>query len=204
MPTLERQADSLARVYARSLFDMASERGGQDSIESTLGELEDVVELATEIPSFAEFLTSQILSTEKRAESLRTIFGGRASDVVLNFLLVLNEKNRLDRIGTIASAYDELIQRHFGRVEVDVFTAEQIDNDMVESIKTRLRQVLDKEPIVHRYVDRSMLGGLKLRIGDQLIDNSVSTQLRRIQDRLRVTGTNEIQTRVESLFDDAG
>ncbi|MHC4975259.1 MAG: ATP synthase F1 subunit delta [Planctomycetota bacterium] len=204
MPKLERQADSLARIYARSLFDMASEQGGQKIIESTLGELEAVVEFATEIPAFSEFLTSQILSTEKRGASLRTMFKGRISDVVLNFLLVLNEKGRLDRIATIASAYDELLQKHFGRVEVDVFTAEPIDKKLVKTITDRLREVLSKEPIVHQYTDASMLGGLKLRIGDQLIDNSVSTQLRRIQERLRTTGNSEIQTNVERLFDDAG
>jgi F-type H+-transporting ATPase subunit delta len=203
MPTLDRQADTLARVYARSLFEMASEQGGQEAIESTLSQLEDIVEFTIEIPSFAEFLTSQILSTENRAASLKKMFKGHCDDVVLYFLLVLNKKERLDRLGTIASAYDELLQKHYGRVEVDVFTAEQIDNDLVETIKARLREMLSKEPIVHRYIDRTMLGGLKLRIGDQLIDNSVSTQLRRIQERLRTKGISEIQTGIESLFGDA-
>ena len=203
MATLDQQADALARVYARSLFDLALEKGGQDAIESAYAELEDIVELARADAKFAEFLTSQILGADHRAKSLVTIFRGRASDLTVRFLLVLNEKGRLGHLGAIVAAFDELMQEKFGRVEVDVYTAAPIDHGQLDSIKSRLRTLLNKEPIMHPYTDPSMLGGLKLRIGDQLVDASVSTQLRRIQERLGAQGAAQIRERVNRIIEDS-
>jgi F-type H+-transporting ATPase subunit delta len=204
MATLDRQADALARIYAGALFEEAEQAGGQDAIESTLAELEDILAIAREDARFAEFLTSQILPEDKREASLRTIFKGRVSDLTLYFLLVLNEKGRLDHLGAIATAYDERLQERFGRIEVDVYAASTIDDAQADAIQSRLRDVLGKEPVLHRYVDESMLGGLRLRIGDQLVDASVSTQLRRMRERLGASGADEIRNRIERIIDDAG
>lgn len=203
MARLDRQADALARVYASALFQLAEQAGGQQAIESALAELEDIVSLAREDSRFAEFLTSQILAADKRENSLRAIFAGRISDLTLNFLLVLNEKRRLDHLGAIAGAYDELLQERFGRVEVDVFTAAPINDGQAGAIEGRLREVLGKEPVLHRYVDKAMLGGLRLRIGDQLVDASVSTQLRRMRERLGAGGADEIRRRISRIIEDA-
>lgn len=203
MATLDRQADALARIYARSLFDLAEGEGGQDVIENAYAELEDILELAKENPKFAEFLTSQILGVNERARSIDAIFKGRASALTVKFLQVLNEKGRLGHLGAIVSAFDELMQEKFGRIEVDVFTAAPIDQTQLDSIKKRLRDLLNKEPIMHPYTDASMLGGLKLRIGDQLVDASVSTQLRRIQERLSREGAAQIRERVRTIIDES-
>lgn len=204
MATLDRQADALARIYASALFEKAEQAGGQDAIESTLAELEDILAIAREDARFAEFLTSQILPAEKREASLRTIFKDRVSDLTRNFLLVLNEKGRLDHLGAIAAAYDERLQERFGRIEVDVYAASPIDDAQAGAIEGRLREVLGKEPVLHRYVDESMLGGLRLRIGDQLVDASVSTQLRRMRERLGASGADEIRNRIQKIIDDSG
>lgn len=201
MPLTESPPDALARTYARSLFELAQERGGQAAIESTLAELEDILELARSDAKFSEFLSSRILPAKSRAESLRKIFAGRASDIVLNFLLVLNEKGRLGHFIPIVGAFDELVQETFGRVEVDVYTASPISPQELSMIQDRLRQALGKEPIVHPYTDGSMIGGLKLQIGDQLIDASVATSLRKLRDRLSAEGAAQLRARAERLID---
>lgn len=204
MPMLDRQSDALARIYASALFDLAQEAGGQDEIESIGAQLEDIIELASADAMFSEFLTSQILGVKDRGASLERIFKGRVSDVVLHFLLVLNQKGRLGRLASIATAYDETLQERFGRVEVDVYTASPISDEQAESISSRLHTILDREPVLHRYIDASMLGGLRLRIGDQLVDASVSTQLRRIGEQLSSSGAAEIRDRIDRIITDAG
>src|SRR5947207_1106278 len=179
MPLTDTPPDALARVYAQSLFELAREQGGQGAIESTLGELEDIMDLARADASFSEFLSSRILPAADRAESLKKIFKGRASDLTLHFLQVLNEKGRLGHLPAVAAAYDQIVQNAFGRVEVDVYTAAPISGEELNLIRDRLKRALGKEPIVHPYTDHSMIGGLKLQIGDQLIDASVATSLRK-------------------------
>ena len=72
---MKTQPDALARVYAGALFETADGAGGQSAVESTLAELEDILELARENTAFGEFLSSQILSAPERSASLAAIFG---------------------------------------------------------------------------------------------------------------------------------
>lgn len=195
------QTDAISKVYARSLFELADAKGGQPEIESVAGQLEDIIEITRQSPRFAEFLSSQILSSDKRRDSLRVIFDGRCSDLVLRFLLVCNDKGRLNKLGGIASAYDSLLQDRYGRVEVDVFTAAGLDSRQLDALKDRLKSAIGKEPVLHAYIDTSLIGGMKLLIGDQLIDASVASRLRRMSDRLATSGAPEIRARAAKIFE---
>ena len=76
-------------------------------------------------------------------------------------------------------------QEAFGRVEVDVFTASgSVDDATKSALAADLKKSLGKEPVLHFYADAAMIGGLKLRIGDRLIDGSVAAQLRRMRSAL--------------------
>lgn len=201
MPLTEAAPDALARTYATSLFELVQQQGGQSAIESTFAELEDIMELARSNAQFNEFLSSRILPAKVREESLRRIFGGRASAHVVNFLLVLNQKDRLGHLIPIVAAFDQLMQETFGRVEVDVYTASPISPQELTLIQDRLRRAIGKEPIVHPYTDNSMIGGLKLQIGDQLIDASVATSLRKLREQLAQEGAAQLRARSDSVIE---
>jgi F-type H+-transporting ATPase subunit delta len=178
MPLIDAEPDALAHIYARSLYELADQQGGHAAIESVLGELEDVLELARQDAKFSEFLSSRVLPVAHRAASIDRILKGRASDLLIRFLQILNQKDRLAHLPAIVGALDEMVQHKFGRVEVDLFTAGPISPDELRGIRDTLRTKLGREPVVHPYVDQSMLGGIRLQIGDRLIDGSFSTQLR--------------------------
>lgn len=201
MPLIEAAPDALARVYARSLFEMAQEQGGPALVESTLAEVEDLLEVARTNPAFGEFLSSRILSSKRREASLRAILGGRSSDLVMRFVLTLNSKGRLPHLAPIAAALDQYVQDSFGRIEADVYTASPITPEELRAISDRLRSVLGKEVVVHPYTDGTMIGGLRLQIGDQLIDGSVSTQLRRLRDRMDRGGLPKVRAASERIVE---
>lgn len=204
MPLHEGQPDAVARLYAASLFEVAEAKGGQSTIESIGAQLGDIVEMARADARFAEFLSSRILAHKDRAESLRAILGGKADAMILNLLLVLNDKGRLGHLGVIARAYDEIVQERFGRVEVDVITAAPVDDDQMNALKQRLQARLGKEPVLHRYHDAAMIGGLKLRVGDQLFDASIETSLRRMRERLSSSGAATLKARTDRIIEDKG
>lgn len=201
MPLTTAEPDALSRLYATSVFELAQAEGGQARIEEILGELEDILELARKDYSFGEFLSSLILSRSDRQRSLETMFKGRVSDLTLKFLQVLNRKERLSHLPAIVAAYDEKLQSAFGRVEVDVYTAAPIEEAELAAIKSRLHAVLHKEPVLHPYVDASLIGGIRLQIGDQLIDATVATGLRRLRDQLSTRGAAEIRARGGTIID---
>lgn len=201
MPLLNTQPDALARLYAASLFELAQADGGQSRVEETLNELEEILELTRTNFAFGEFLGSRILPVDARARSLETIFKGKINDLTLRFLLVVNQKERLAHLPAIAAAFDEMIQHAFGRVEVDVYTAEPAGEEDLSSIRARLHSLLGKQPVLHAYTDPDMIGGVKLQIGDQLIDASIAASLRRMRDRLAHQGADELRAAADRIMD---
>ncbi len=199
MALTEAQPDALALTYAKSLFELAEAKGGRETIEATLDELENILELARANPRFAEFLSSRALPAGDRARSLDAIFAGRISDLTRKFLRVLNEKGRLGYLVPIVGGFDQVVQAKFGRVEVDVFTAEPMSPDEFRGVSEALGRALGKEIVAHPYVDASMIGGVKLRIGDQLVDGSVATRLRKMRDLLGSEGLAEVRARMDRI-----
>lgn len=204
MPLAETQPDALAHVYARSLFELAEASGGRARVETVASQIEDIIELARRDADFSEFLASRILPAKARAASLKNVFTSRVDDLVLRFLLVLNEKGRLGYLATIGAAFDAITQERFGRVEVDVYTAAPLDPAELNTIKARLAAILRKDAIVHPYTDPSMIGGVKFRIGDQLVDASIATRLRRVRDQLAGRGAAAVRARASKIIDDSG
>jgi F-type H+-transporting ATPase subunit delta len=200
MPT---QTNALAAVYARSLFELAKQAGGQDKINEVVGELEQIQELLSENREFREFFSSPIVDREKRSKSISRMFENRITDLTLRFLLVLNQKGRLKEFAAIAAAFDHLVQEAFGRIEVDVYTAAPLGREQLESLRKRIKDAIGRDPVLHPYTDASMLGGLKLRIGDQLIDGSVASKLRRMKREL-MSSTGQLRDQLARFIEEGG
>lgn len=198
MPLIEAAPDALAKVYAQGLFAAAEKH--PDGAEGVLGELEDILEMARNDRAFSELLASRLIDAGQRDASLVRLFEGRVSTTTLSFLRLLNRKGRLANLIPITGAIDAMVQERFGRVEVDVFTAAPIAQSELESIKRRLTEALGKEVVLHPYTESAMIGGIKLRMGDQLIDASVRAELNRLRDRL-LSQTGSVRARARDMLD---
>ncbi len=197
------RTDAVSRTYARSLYELA-EGAGADKVKEIAEELADIVELTRSDRTFGEFLQSPIVDAEKRRASLQAIFGDRVTDMTLRFLLVLNDKGRLAQLESIVAAYDALVDEAHGRVEVDLWTAAPMGEEQLQAVTDRIREALGKEPVVHASTDESMMGGIKLRIGDQLVDGSLATRLRRLRQELLTEGGSAIRGRYAEMLEGAG
>lgn len=203
MTTTSETVDAVARVYAQSLLELADAAGGDEKIVETGGELSVITEMIRGDAEVAEFLRSPIIDSEKRAEALRRIFEGRVSDLVLRFMLVLNGKGRLGEFGAMTSAFDQLVNERMGRVEVDVMTVDgSLDPEQLAVLGEKVKAKLGKEPVFHQYADDSLIGGLVLRVGDQLIDGSVRGQLRRMREELLVAGSSRVRAGADDFLAD--
>lgn len=194
--------DALAQIYAHSLFELARDAGGQEKIIEVGKELEQICELARADHAFREFLASPIIDAKKRSDSIRRIFNDRITDLALRFLLVLNDKVRLGHLEAINFTYEHLVHESQGRVEVDIITPGPLGDEQVEVIKQRIQQAIGQEPVLHCSTEPDMLGGLKLRIGDQLIDGSVATRLRRLRQNLMTKGSASVRERMDRIIEE--
>jgi F-type H+-transporting ATPase subunit delta len=113
---------------------------------------------------------------------------------------VLNKKSRLDQLVGISEAYTQLLWERTGRIEVEVFSAKPLDENLAEIVRQRVGEALGKDAVLRNTVDEGLIGGLKLRVGDRMIDASVATRLSRIRESLNTSGAETVRSRSESLI----
>ncbi len=202
MPLFDGPAEAVDRVYAQSLFELADSAGGRERLEELSGEVDELGDFLRGQRELSEFMSSQIIATDARAKSLRAVFEGKISDLLLRFILTLNRKGRLNRFLRIGEAFEEMVQEKFGRVEIDVYTRHPLPADQLESIKARLQEALKREPVLHAYTDEAMIGGVKMQVGDRLIDASIATRLRKMRDLMTGEGAALMRSRFDQAVED--
>jgi F-type H+-transporting ATPase subunit delta len=193
--------DEIASVYAQSLLEVCDKAGGNAVAEACSSELRELAEIIRANRKFAEFLKTPIVGNDKRKAALEKIVKGRVSDLVFRFTMVLANHGRAGRIADVADAFDALMQERLGRIEVDMFTVDgKATDDVIATVKARVKEAFKKDAVLHQYSDPNMIGGVKLRIGDQLIDGSVATQLRSMRESVSTRGSTRIRSRVNDFL----
>jgi F-type H+-transporting ATPase subunit delta len=189
--------DEIASVYAASLLEVCDKQGGNAAAESCAAELSVIAEMIRSDKRFAEFLKSPIIGAAARRASIDRIVKGKVSDLVYRFVMIVAAHGRAGRLADISDAFDGLLQARLGRVEVDMYTVTgQAAPDVVATVKGGVKEAFGKDAVIHQYADPNMIGGVKLRIGDQLIDGSVETQLRNMRDAVAARGTGAMRSRL--------
>lgn len=165
---------SAVSTYAEALYEAARER---EELEEVLAELKEFDRALNEVEELREFFYSpQITEREKRQALDKLTESNTAS--TRNFLKVLSDNGRNDIFPDVLRRYEELVEEHFGRVEVEVITAIELSDEMRERVKERLGRILDgREVILETRVDPDIMGGAVFRFGGILIDSSIRGRL---------------------------
>ena len=182
--------DKIATVYANALLELAVKEGGNSRAQEIGEELDALCEVIGANKAFVEFLGSPAVARAARTATIERVLKGRVSDAIYRFVRIVNHKGRLGHLLSMGKAYDTLLQKLFGKTEVDVYTVDgQPMGEATETLmREKLRATIGSEAIFHYYADKTMIGGIKLRISDQLVDGSVATQLRRLQETIIESG----------------
>jgi F-type H+-transporting ATPase subunit delta len=171
----------LAIAYAQALLDLANDAKNAEDVGAELRDLRQIIDANH---SFAQILADPAISNEERGRLIHTVFDGRASHLMLNFLGLVNEKGRLSLLTAIAGAYDYLLDQQRGNTEVDVTVAHKLNDEQLESVRKTVSDALKRNAVVHQFLDESIIGGVVLRVRDQLIDGSVRAQLTAMRQKL--------------------
>jgi F-type H+-transporting ATPase subunit delta len=184
---------ALARRYAEALVDAAQKEAGVDAALAELAEIE--ADVLKPFPRFAQILASARVPSPEKDRMLRELFEGRASNLVLRFLRVLNRRGRLGILGSVLREARALWDQRNRRIPVRVRSAVPLDEAQLDSLRQRLTRLVEGTPIVTVSTDADLIGGLVVQVGDQLYDASVKNRLSQLRQRLIEGKTHEIQSR---------
>ncbi len=167
----------LADVYARSLFEVAQEQDALDEIHEQLGEFADAV---SENRDLQVFLFSPHFSAQEKKESLGKLLEG-ADDNFYRFLELLAERSRMPVIFRIRRAFDDMWAEERRRLEVEITSAVELDDETVKTIGERIEEQTGRDVQLEARVDPDVLGGIVLRVGNMVLDASVRARLERLR-----------------------
>jgi F-type H+-transporting ATPase subunit delta len=192
-------AQRIARVYAEALLNAA----GPDQTDEVLEDLQSFIrDVFPADPQLEDFLCGAAIGRDRKAAVLKSALEGRASELFLHFLLVLNDQERLDLLRPILTAAVELNDQRKGRKRVLVRSAIPLPDDQRERLKAEVRDSFHCEPVLQAQVDPDLLGGLVVQVGDWVFDGSVRTQLETIRNQLIERSSYEIQSERDRFSSD--
>jgi len=171
---------TLARPYAKAAFEAAVADKSLDEWSQTLAVLSAVV--AHE--KVATLLQSPSLAAEKQASTLQEICGDEITAKSGNLLILLAENRRLALMPQIAAMFELLKAEYQKAVEVELTTAFEVSDEVVEQVSKALARRLERKVSLHTRVDQSLIGGAVIRAGDTIIDNSVRGKLKKLAESL--------------------
>lgn len=175
MPKLDDKQIGVARIYSRALLELAEKQGVADDVLAELGEIAELVERN---PRFAGFISSPLVDPDDRESFLEKTFRGRATDLLVDALQVMNRKGRLAVLPTLAAVYHEEHEALRGRVEARVVSAVALTDAARERLRRTLARSTGLTVDLVESVDPSLLGGLIVRVGDRKYDGSVVHKVR--------------------------
>jgi F-type H+-transporting ATPase subunit delta len=182
----------VARVYAEALLRVAEDRGQAEDVGRELRSL--VTEVYAKTPGVEATLASPAVKRSAKAPVLEHAFKNNVSDLLFNFLNVLNVKDRLTLVRHVAAAYRGLVDERAKRVRVRVRSAVPLTDAQTEQLRQAIGQATGLDPVVAAQVDESLLGGMIVQVGDQVFDSSVRYRIDAIRNHLLARSSYEIQT----------
>ncbi len=183
-------ADPIASVYANALLELAIKDGGNARAQEVGEELNDFCEAIIANKAFVRYLSSPVVDRGERSRVIQRVFEGRISSILYRFVRIVDRKGRLGHLVAMGGCYDALLQKLFGKTEVDVYTVDgkPLGATTEALMRDKLKATVGKDAVFHYYPDASMIGGIKFRIEDELIDGSIATRLRRLQEAIVASG----------------
>ncbi len=171
-----------ARRYAFALLQAAVKAEELDRVEA---EVQALTEMFNRSPQLVKFLAQPLVPFDEKARRLRQRLDGHVSPVTLNFLLAVVKHKRIDAFEHIVRVFEDLVREYRGEVVAEVTSAVPLTDHERAITLQRLQEITGKKVLLRERVDPSIVGGMRIIVGDKLLDLSLRGHLERIRERLR-------------------
>jgi F-type H+-transporting ATPase subunit delta len=171
----------VAARYALALFQIANETNTIDQVEEELILVQTVTK---DNPELLNVLTHPKVLLEKKKSILSEAFAS-LSQPVLNTLLILVERQRINVIPELAGHFMKLANEKRGTEDATVYSVRLLKQDELSALSDTFAKKIGKTSLrLRNVIDQDLIGGVKLRIGNRIYDGSISGKLERIERQL--------------------
>lgn len=168
--------------YARSLFNLARAENAVDRVEDEMGQLKSEILNNLELK---KYLTDSSIPAPEKIKSMLGILGEDASDAVKAAISTLIIMNVLESIEQIYRDYVALANQLKKQVSIEVISAVELDSDTIDTIKKDVDDKTDLDVRIKNIIDRDIIGGIVIKIGDRIIDLSLKNKIDDLKTKLK-------------------
>lgn len=175
MPLVEKR-------YAEAFLNLAVQNNDLDEYQDELIEISNIYKNDVDFKSFLHNPKNDIL-TKKRI--LQKIFEGKVNQNTLNFLLLLLEKDRIKYLPEVCNEFVKLSDERNNILNITILTAAKLDDKSIDRICDKFKKLYNSKSFkANVEIDESLIGGIKVYVGDKLYDGSLKGKLSRLQSVL--------------------
>lgn len=168
----------LDRRYALALYEVAEEK---NKVEEYLKELDEVTNLIMNDESFLSIIKHPHLSTSRKKEMFSEIFKGKISEDILSFLIVLIDKNRLLELSGQLEEFKRIDIEKNNCISAVVKTVISLDDAQRNELIRKLELKYHKRVLLTEVIDKDIIGGVYVRIGNDVIDGTIKSKFDEIK-----------------------
>ncbi len=177
---------SIAERYAVAVFDLAKDQTALAGLEADLDTLEA---LLRDSPEFTAMTTSPRVDRDDQEAAVKALAGPlNLSPLMANTLALMAGKRRLFVLPYLASELRRMLADERGEVTAEVTAAAPLNDAQAERLATVLRQKFGREIRINATVDESIIGGLVVKVGSQMIDTSIAARLANLKNAMKEVG----------------
>ena len=173
--------NDIAQRYAGAWLEAAAETGVVEPVRSEIAAFE---KLCRDSEPFVDFITDKVIPGDVKQRILGELFEGQVQDITLNFLYLLASRRRVRLLREILASCREILDEWDGVVNADVASAVALSDSQEGNLKTGLEGYTGKKVRMKTTVNPDLVGGFVVRVGDQVFDSSLATQLQRVRQSL--------------------
>lgn len=174
-------AELVAKTYAGALYEVGLECG---LLEEFAQELSFVLKTFVEYPQLLELCKTPQINKNEKKEMIEQIFKESIHVEVLNFLKILLDKKRMNDFEFIQKSYQQLVNDKNNIVEGVATTAIELKEAEIEKLEKKLSDLTGKSVKLINEIDSSIIGGIRVRIGEKVLDSTIQSRLNKLQEEL--------------------
>lgn len=174
-------AQLAVRPYAIALFEIAKE---QDKVKEFSDQVKVVIEAIEEDKQFMELLSHPKVTHDKKLELIDQVFKGKIVEELTGLFTIMVNKGRQNILLDVLAEFLEMVNEDLGIIRATITSAVELNQKQLEQIKEKIQTTTQKVVTLHTEVDASLIGGMIIRVGDNIVDASISGRIQELQEGL--------------------
>lgn len=172
----------LDRRYALALYEVADKNG---KIEEYIKELKDVANLIKSNKEFSEVVRHPEITTAKKKKIFKEVFQGQIDEYLMSFLLILIEKDRILYLEQKIKQMEKIHRQRQNIVVAHVKTVIALNENEKDILTRKLHDKYNKNILLKTEIDKDLIGGIYIRVGDDVIDGSIKNKFEELKKEIK-------------------